>query len=191
MPAHLRMKTRREQVLAIWLVPKLNSMLTPHAVSPEGFRAVPQAVPSASTRQWVPQGWWKRTAATSAVRLGTNSQPEPSDTYELWQPMDIDDGVVKSIVAYNHEPWYTVSVGAGGKGDCTGGGKGGAGGRAGSCFCSRRLPKGQDAVRRAQRKTSKRSLLDQMPPHIMPIRGARPGEEGKAQGCRAVELYNR
>ena len=59
--------------------------------------------------------------------MGTTSQPEPRDKYELWQPTVVDDGAVKSIVAYSHEPWYTEFVGAGGKG----GGDGGRGGDAG------------------------------------------------------------
>ena len=72
------------------------------------------------------------TALTSAVHSGTRCQSEPSDLYELWQPREVDDGAVKSMVAYSHEPSYTVLVGAGGKG----GGVGGSGGEAGGTGAS-------------------------------------------------------
>ena len=54
-PTILRMKTRRLHNLALWLVPEVCNMLTPHSLFPCGFPAVPQDMPSASTRQWVPQ----------------------------------------------------------------------------------------------------------------------------------------
>ena len=85
------------------------------------------------------------TALTSAVHSGTRCQSEPSDVYELWQPREVDDGAVKSMVAYSHEPSYTVLVGA----------------------ARRRLPTGHDAVSCAQRKNSKPSLHDQTHLHIV------------------------